>query len=180
MIPHKLLSCILSCIVFVLLVTVHVGAGWVAYIYTIQTYYTGLWMYCSEDKCSYLNSREEKINVVRSFMLIAVLTCLIAILCSADWQYLKNCNVDFFPQGLMAATCNLTTGILVLVSVVIFDIIVRESKPSEKPRYPPRQWAFYLSCIICVLSLLTGIYDLIVYKLSLWGTPMAASEVSPE
>ncbi|KAL8219403.1 UNVERIFIED_CONTAM: hypothetical protein K2H54_023808 [Gekko kuhli] len=120
-----------------------------------------------------------KMDFIRSFLLIPVLTSLIAILCSADCRCLENLPKAFSPKAQIAAFCNIMTGVFVLIGLVLFNVRINESTHAEKPRSLVKQWAFYTSCVICILSFLTGIYDFILYKLSLWETPTPASEESP-
>ncbi|XP_077788737.1 uncharacterized protein LOC144328605 [Podarcis muralis] len=180
MLLYRGISCILSCISFVLLLVAQASSGWAVHETDIlEASYTGLWTTCTEDGCSFLAIRELKLDVVRSFMLVALFFSFLAILCSVESKYWMNCTEDFFMDGPMAAVFSLTSGICVLVAVVVFDNSVRETTEPQL-QDPSAKWAYFLSCVVCALCLGTGIFSMVLYQLSLWKPTAYSSQVAPK
>ncbi|KAJ6663471.1 hypothetical protein lerEdw1_009550 [Lerista edwardsae] len=159
-------------------VVVHTSPAWTVYRPYTSPNLVGLWIICSKEwGCNPPEMNEANMNTVRAFMATALASSFVALIWSVDWEHIVHCNFVFVPKALMTAIFNFFAGICVFVSLMVFEFTVIQEFEEVHPR---KKWAYYLSMVICILSFLTGILDLVSYKYMLWGMGPSNIHVAPE
>ncbi|XP_077788270.1 uncharacterized protein LOC144328482 [Podarcis muralis] len=175
---HRAIGFSLSLIHIVLLFIVHASHGWMMTDSQVDEYHAGLWTICSEKfGCKPLRPHDVHLDLIRCFMVLATLASVSAMLWTVEWDHVIHCNYCFPPKSLITSIFNFLAGIFVLVAVVVFHIKVNQLSTAVPPA---KKWAFYLSCAICILCFLTGIYNFLCYKFSVWGTGTSTTHVGPD
>ncbi|KAH0631396.1 hypothetical protein JD844_005704 [Phrynosoma platyrhinos] len=173
--PYRIVSFVLSFVNVVLLIATHISHGWTLFYPKADIINSGLWITCSgKHGCYPMHSTDVYLDFTRCFMLLGVIASIIAMLWSVDWDHVIHCNFIFVPKALMTSIFSFLSGVFVLLAVAIFAL-----KLDHKDVHASKKWGFYLSFPIFVLCILSGIYNLVTYKLALWGTGTSTTHVGP-
>ncbi|XP_042296625.1 uncharacterized protein LOC121915990 [Sceloporus undulatus] len=138
--------------------------------------HVGLWMVCFQKECIRNPVLIESVTVTQGLMITALGCSVIALLASQDLftRVLKR----EVPEVLISSLANYSAGLCTICSLMIMLFELQVVVKTENSHLAP-DWAFWISCVSFLLSLVLGTRSLLFHQYSLTEEKMLASQVNP-